>query len=83
VKAAIAPESVRVPRAGGRCVPENTLKLPGANWPSMTARAGSSVYSVPLAAIPTPVAPTQLGMPVRDFSSVRICSACGASGSVR
>jgi hypothetical protein len=39
--------------------PENTSKLADGRLPSISTRAGSSVYSTPVAQTPTPTLPTQ------------------------
>ena len=39
--------------------PEKTSKRPGASAASISTSAGSSKYSTPLAATPTPTLPTQ------------------------
>ena len=78
-QAASSPDSVLLPGAGSRLVPENTLKLPGGNAAIMRATAGSSRYSTPLDSTAPPTVPTQSMTEVRVFSSSRISLANSAS----
>jgi hypothetical protein len=57
------------------------LKSAGSNSPSMTAIAGSSRYSVPLAHTPTPTLPVQCGTPVALLKKARIASSSPAKAS--
>jgi len=64
--------------AGNGRRPENSRNDSRGSGATISTRAGSSMYSTPLAATPTPTVPTQATPGKRSRSSSRIASAAGA-----
>ena len=57
------------------------LKSAGSNSPSITAIAGASMYSTPVAQTPTPTLPVQCGTPVVRLKKSRIASSSAMNTS--